>query len=606
MGNLLLSKSRIKVLILFAVFLFALLAAQLVRVQVIQAAEYQSKASNEMQLTRTIPAPRGDITDINGITFARSVSAITIVVDQTLISDPVRTANFVAPILGLPVEDVQENITGTRRYSIVLKNGRPALWDRLTKEIYEHNKALRKEELDKRIIGFFPERSYIREYPSGSLISSLVGFVRADGVGATGLESSLNSVITGVDGRYSFANGYGAEIPGSQREIVAAKAGTSVRLTIDRDVQWVASEAIAEAVKSSKAASGTVIVMDPRTGEIVAHATAPTFNPNNTKDVDLNLMRNPSVQDVYEPGSTGKVMTLAAALEEKTVSPTTVFSVPYALKRGGSVFHDHDKHPVQHLTTSGILAVSSNTGTIKVGETISNDTLYSYLTKFGIGSKTGSGLPGESAGILPKVENWSGTTAPTVAFGQGYSLTAMQATSVFATIANNGIRVSPTVIAGTRDASGHFTPSGNRTTTRVISEDTARKLRLMMESVVTPTGTAPSAAIPGYRVAGKTGTAWRYNDKTGGYNGYTASFIGFAPADSPRYVISVTIQDPRNGYYGGVLGGPVFKKVMTFVLQSKHVAPTGTKVMPVALNQKDLTRLKATQVSVEKSKAKSQ
>ncbi|MGA0061851.1 MAG: peptidoglycan D,D-transpeptidase FtsI family protein [Candidatus Planktophila sp.] len=606
MGNLLLSKSRIKVLILFAVFLFALLAAQLVRVQVIQAAEYQSKASNEMQLTRTIPAPRGDITDINGINFARSVSAITIVVDQTLISDPVRTANFVAPILGLPVEDVQENITGTRRYSIVLKNGRPALWDRLTKEIYEHNKALRKEELDKRIIGFFPERSYIREYPSGSLISSLVGFVRADGVGATGLESSLNSVITGVDGRYSFANGYGAEIPGSQREIIAAKAGTSVRLTIDRDVQWVASEAIAKAVKSSKAASGTVIVMDPRTGEIVAHATAPTFNPNNTKDVDLNLMRNPSVQDVYEPGSTGKVMTLAAALEEKTVSPNTVFSVPYALKRGGSVFHDHDKHPVQHLTTSGILAVSSNIGTIKVGETISNDTLYSYLTKFGIGSKTGSGLPGESAGILPKVEYWSGTTAPTVAFGQGYSLTAMQATSVFATIANNGIRVSPTVIAGTRDASGHFTPSGNRTTSRVISEDTARKLRLMMESVVAPTGTAPSAAIPGYRVAGKTGTAWRYNDKTGGYSGYTASFIGFAPADSPRYVISVTIQDPRNGYYGGVLGGPVFKKVMTFVLQSKHVAPTGTKVMPVALNQKDLTRLKATQVSVEKSKAKSQ
>ncbi|MFZ9100500.1 MAG: peptidoglycan D,D-transpeptidase FtsI family protein [Candidatus Planktophila sp.] len=606
MGNLVLSKSRIKVLILFAVFLFALLAAQLVRVQVIQAAEYQSKASNEMQLTRTIPAPRGDITDINGINFARSVSAITIVVDQTLISDPVRTANFVAPILGLPVEDVQENITGTRRYSIVLKNGRPALWDRLTKEIYEHNKALRKEELDKRIIGFFPERSYIREYPSGSLISSLVGFVRADGVGATGLESSLNSVITGVDGRYSFANGYGAEIPGSQREIIAAKAGTSVRLTIDRDVQWVASEAIAKAVKSSKAASGTVIVMDPRTGEIVAHATAPTFNPNNTKDVDLNLMRNPSVQDVYEPGSTGKVMTLAAALEEKTVSPNTVFSVPYALKRGGSVFHDHDKHPVQHLTTSGILAVSSNIGTIKVGETISNDTLYSYLTKFGIGSKTGSGLPGESAGILPKVEYWSGTTAPTVAFGQGYSLTAMQATSVFATIANNGIRVSPTVIAGTRDASGHFTPSGNRTTSRVISEDTARKLRLMMESVVAPTGTAPSAAIPGYRVAGKTGTAWRYNDKTGGYSGYTASFIGFAPADSPRYVISVTIQDPRNGYYGGVLGGPVFKKVMTFVLQSKHVAPTGTKVMPVALNQKDLTRLKATQVSVEKSKAKSQ
>jgi cell division protein FtsI (penicillin-binding protein 3) len=603
MGDLLLSKARIKILILGVFIIFFLLALQLVRVQVIQASDYRSKAANEMELTRTTPAPRGEITDINGVAFARSVSAITIVVDQTQITDPARVANFVAPILGLPVEEVQENITGTRRYSIVLKNGRPAQWDRLTKEIYEYNKTLSNEELGKRIIGFFPERSFIREYPSGSLISSLVGFVRADGIGATGLESSLNSVITGTDGRYSFANGYGAEIPGSQSEIVAAKAGTTVRLTIDRDVQWVAAKAIAEAVKSSRAASGSVIVMDPRTGAIVAHATAPTFDPNNTKNVDLNLMRNPSVQDVYEPGSTGKVMTLAAALEEKTVAPTTVFAVPYKIKRGGSTFRDHDKHPVQHLTTSGILAVSSNTGTIKIGETISNDKLFSYLTKFGVGVKTGSGLPGESAGLMPKVENWSGTTAPTVAFGQGYSVTAMQATSVFATIANNGVRVSPTVIAGTQDASGHFTPAANRTTTRVVSESTARELRLMMESVVSPTGTAPSAAIPGYRVGGKTGTAWRYNDKTGGYSGYTASFIGFAPADAPRYVINVTIQDPRNGYYGGLLGGPVFKKVMTFVLQSKHVAPTGTKVLPVALNQKDLTRMKATQVSAEKSGA---
>ena len=603
MGDLLLSKSRIKILIIGVFMIFVLLALQLVRVQVIQASEYQSKAANEMELTRTTPAPRGEITDINGVAFARSVSAITIVVDQAQISDPARVANFVAPILGLPVEEVQANITGTRRYSIVLKNGRPAQWDLLTKEIYEYNKALTNEQLDKRIIGFFPERSFIREYPSGSLISSLVGFVRADGIGATGLESSLNSVITGTDGRYSFANGYGAEIPGSQREIVAAKAGTTVRLTIDRDVQWVAAKAIAEAVKSSRAASGSVIVMDPRTGEIVAHATAPTFDPNNTKNVDLNLMRNSSVQDVYEPGSTGKVMTLAAALEEKTVVPTTVFAVPYKLKRGGSTFKDHDKHPVQQLTTSGILAVSSNTGTIKIGETLSNEKLYSYLNKFGVGVKTGSGLPGESAGLMPKVKDWSGTTAPTVAFGQGYSVTAMQATSVFATIANNGVRVSPTVIAGTQDASGHFTPAANRTTTRVVSEDTARELRLMMESVVSPTGTAPSAAIPGYRVAGKTGTAWRYNDKTGGYSGYTASFIGFAPADAPRYVINVTIQDPHNGYYGGLLGGPVFKKVMTFVLQTKHVAPTGTKVMPVALNQKDLTRMKATQVSAEKSGA---
>jgi cell division protein FtsI (penicillin-binding protein 3) len=599
MGNLLLSKSRINILIIGIFVLFTLLAAQLFRVQVIQASNYQEKAANEMQSTRTIPAQRGEITDINGVAFARSVSAITIVVDQTQITDPARVANFVAPILGLTAAEVQENITGTRKYSIVLKNGRPALWDKLTQAIYDYNKELDNKHFDKRIIGFFPERSYIREYPSGQLISSLVGFVRSDGIGATGIESSLNSIITGTDGKYSYARGYGAEIPGSQREIVAAKAGTNIRLTINRDVQWVASKAIADAVKSANAVSGTVIVMDPKTGAIVAHATAPTFNPNNTKSVPLALMRNPSVQDVYEPGSTGKVMTLAAALEEKTITPTTVFTVPYMLKRGGSPFHDHEPHPTQQLTSSGILAVSSNTGTIKIGETMSNDTLHNYLTKFGIGSKTGSGLPGESAGLLRPVSNWSGTTAPTVAFGQGYSVTAMQATSVFATIANNGVRVSPTVIAGTSDPSGHFTPTANRSSVRVVSEDTAIKLRLMMESVVSAQGTAPSAAIPGYRVAGKTGTAMRYDQKTGRYSGYTASFIGFAPADAPRYVISVTLQDPRNGHYGGSLGGPVFKKVMTFVLQSEHVAPTGTKVLPVALTKSELTRARATQVSAK-------
>ena len=599
MGNLRLAHSRIAILVTVIFGVLILLAIQLIRVQVVQASDYQAKAANEMQSTRVIPAPRGEITDVNGVGFARSVSAINIVVDQTQITDPARVAAFVAPILRLPAEDIETSITGTRKYSIVLKNARPAMWDELTEALYEYNKTLESKELDQRIIGFFPERVFIREYPSGSLVSSLIGFVRADGIGASGLESGLNSLITGTEGRYSFARGAGAEIPGSQQELVAAKSGTNIRLTINRDVQWVAAEAIAKAVKDSAASNGTVIVMNPKTGEIVAHATAPTFNPNNTKSVDLSLMRNPSVQDVYEPGSTGKVMTLAAALEEKTVSPTTVFTVPYMIKRGGEAFHDHDKHPIQHLTTSGILAVSSNTGTIQVGETISNDTLYNYLRKFGIGSKTGSGLPGESAGILRPVSNWSRTTAPTVAFGQGYSVTAMQATSVFATIANNGVRVSPTVIAGTSDASGHFTPAANRSSTRVISEDTAVKLRIMMESVVSAHGTAPSAAIPGYRVAGKTGTANRYDERTGRYSGYTASFIGFAPADAPRYVISVTLQDPKNGHFGGALGGPVFKKVMSFVLKSEHVAPTGTKVLPVALTKSELARARVTQIATK-------
>ena len=605
-GNLNLAAARIRVLIVFILIFFLFFAARLIQIQAIQAGDYRSKAANEMESTRAIPAARGEITDINGVPFAQSVSAINIVVDQTQITDAAQTANFAAPYLGMTVAQVQSAISGTKRYAMVVKSAKPAVWRNLTEAIAAFNAALDKENFDKRIVGFFAERNYIREYPSGSLVSSLVGFVRQDGIGATGIESSMNSTITGTDGRYSYARGLGAEIPGSQNEIVAAKKGTSVRLTIDRDVQWVAANAIQEAVSKARAVSGTVIVMDPKTGHILAHATAPTFDPNNTKTVSQASMRNPSVQDVYEPGSTGKVMTLAAALEEKKITPETVFSVPYSIKRGGEVFHDHERHPVQKLTTSGILAVSSNTGTIKIGEMISNDTLHKYLSKFGIGKSTGSGLPGESAGIFRPVSDWSGTTAPTVAFGQGYSLTAMQATSIFATIANDGVRVSPTVIAGTSDASGKFTASSARTNERVISKETAQQLRIMMESVVSGNGTAPSAAIPGYRVAGKTGTAWRFNSELRRYSGYTASFIGFAPADAPKYVISVTIQDPKGAHYGGSLGGPVFKKVMTFVLQSEHVAPTGTKVLPVALDEKELIAKKreATVIKVSQVSAK--
>jgi cell division protein FtsI (penicillin-binding protein 3) len=218
------------------------------------------------------------------------------------------------------------------------------------------------------------------------------------------------------------------------------------------------------------------------------------------------------------------------------------------------------------------------------------------LKKFGIGEKPGSGLPGEEGGKLLDVKDWSGTTAPTVAFGQGYSVTAMQATSVFATIANDGVRVTPTVVAGISDAAGRYTPANKQKSVRVISADTALKMRLMMESVVSPSGTAPTAAIPGYRVAGKTGTAQRVDDSCGCYRGYTASFIGFAPADKPEFVISVTIQDPKGLHWGGYLGGPVFNKVMSFVLKDQHIPPTLPAASTYALNAKEL---KAKQAAAE-------
>ena len=304
-------------------------------------------------------------------------------------------------------------------------------------------------------------------------------------------------------------------------------------------------------------------------------------------------LRNPAVQDVYEPGSTGKIITVASAIEEGKTTPETVWTIPYSLKVGVAKFHDAEKHKTERLTTAGVLAQSSNVRAIQIGQQISSKTLYSYLTKFGMGQSTGSHLPGESAGLLPRVDTWSATSAPTIAFGQGYSVTALQATSVFATIANDGVRVTPNVVAGYLDTSGGFTPSKPQATVRVVSPGTAQQMRLMMESVVSEQGTAPAAAIPGYRIAGKTGTAQRADETCHCYRGYTSSFIGFAPADKPKYVVSVVIENPKGEHFGGVIAAPVFKTVMSFVLQSKHIPPTNTKRIPYALNEAGLQKGKA-------------
>ena len=576
MNNQQLVQSRIRKIIAIALVLFMLFGLRLIEIQAIRANGYVEKADNELSKTATLLAPRGAIYDKNGVELARSVSAINIAVDQTVVNDPVNAAKVVAPLLGLAESELIPSLTGQRRYVMIAKDVAPSKWRAINSAITNYNTKILKTEggISKRIGGFIPERSYIRDYPTGKLSASLVGIINNEGIGASGIESSLNSILSGRNGKYVYANGRGNIIPGSEQVRVEAKAGTSIRLTIDRDVQWVAQNAISQAVVAARAESGTVIVMDPKTGHILAQASAPTFDPNNSATITQDKLRNPSVQEVYEPGSTGKVITVAAAMEEKLVTPNTVFTIPYSMKVAGETFSDHEKHPPQRLTTTGLLAVSSNTGSIKLGQSLGKDNLYNYLKKFGIGENTNSKLPGESAGILHPVKNWSGTSLPTIAFGQGYSVTAMQATSVFATIANNGIRVKPTILAGLVDESGKFSAVNDSQSVKVLSEDTAKNLRKMMESVVSPSGTAPSAAISGYRVAGKTGTAERYNPICKCYSGYTASFIGFAPADQPRYVVSVTIQDPKGMHWGGVLAGPVFKKVMSFVLQNERVKPT--------------------------------
>ena len=585
---------RIRKVVAIALVILMLFSLRLIDLQAVRAAGFVERAQNELTKSGTLLAPRGTIYDINGIELARSVSAINIAVDQLLINDPQTAANLVAPILGLTPEQLEPELTGVRRYVLIAKDVAPAIWREVNATISSYNSSVMSESdgITKRIGGFVPERSFIRDYPSGPLTASLVGIINDQGVGASGIESSLNPMLSGVNGKYLYANGRGSIIPGSQQVQVEAKSGTSIRLTIDRDVQWVAQNAINKAVTSSRAQSGTVVVMDPKTGHILAQASAPTFDPNNSKSITLEKLNNPSVQEVFEPGSTGKVITVAAALEEKKIRPDTIFTIPYSMKIYDRTFSDHEKHPTVKMTTTKMLAVSSNTGSIQVGQMLGKNTLYDYLRKFGIGESTNSKLPGESAGILHPVKDWSGVSLPTISFGQGYSLTAMQATSVFATIANNGVRVNPTILAGVVDQNGRYTPAKTNEGLRVLSDQTAAEMRLMMEGVVSSTGTAPSAAIDGYRVAGKTGTAQRYNTRCGCYSGYTASFIGFAPADEPKFVISVTIQDPKGLHWGGLLAGPVFKKVMSFVLQNERVKPTPAAENIFALKANSLNKKK--------------
>ena len=586
---------RIRYLVVILVAIFLLFGVRLIDVQAVQANGYAKRAVNEMVNRSTWLAPRGTITDINGIVLARSIAAKNIIVDQTMIADPATTASVTSAALNVPVADLQKLLTGTKRYQVIENGVAPIVWDNLQSAITTYNNKVEgtKAGLSKRIVGFFSENAYTRSYPTGTLAASLVGLTNAANQGAAGVEASMNTALTGTNGEYDYVNGDGAIIPGSQQFITAAKPGTDLRLTIERDIQWVAQDAITAAVKSSKALSGTVIVMDPKTGAILAQASAPSFNPSNRAKITLAEMRNPAVQDVYEPGSTGKVITVAAALEEGSTTPTSVYTIPNTFKAGGRVFHDDKNHKTEHLTTAGVLAVSSNIGAIQIGSAIPSKTFYSYLQKFGIGQSTGSNLPGESAGILHPVSDWSASSAPTIAFGQGYSVTAMQATDVFATVANNGIRVTPNVIAGTTAADGTYTPSKPSTQIQVISADTAQKIRQMLEGVVSNEGTAPAAEIPGYKVAGKTGTAMRVDARCGCYRGYTASFIGMAPAEAPKYVVSVVIQNPQGMHFGGEIAAPVFKKVMSFVLQTKQVQPVPSTLPAYPLTAASLLKSKS-------------
>ena len=562
---------------LISLALLAVVAIRVIDLQIIQGPTLAAAAQREAMTTKDLPAQRGVISDRNGVPLAVTVDAVNVTADQTLVipkKNPTEAqktaarhlaAQGLASVLGGDPRGYEQRLTGSRRFVYIEKAVTPATWQKLA--------ALN-------IPGIYSEPAKNRIYPAGSVAANVIGFVRADGQGAGGLEYGLDHELAGTPGTSVFQRGWhGQAIPTTTSTGTAPIPGTNVTLTIDRDVQWVAQKAIAERVKFARADSGTVVVMNPKTGQIYALATVPTFDPNKPAEAVQADIGNRALSQVFEPGSTSKIMTMAAVIEERKATPLTHLVIPPVLVRPGKIFHDHDKHGTERLTLNGVLAKSSNIGTIKAAELIGGQTLYTYLKKFGIGSPTGLQFPGESRGHIPDPAHWSNTSFGTIAFGQGLSLNAVQAASIFATIANDGVRVSPTLIAGSTSSDGQYHVAGAPTSSRVVSVATARTVSAMLESVVSDEGTAPMAAIAGYRVAGKTGTADRANPdpnpKAARYKGYTSSFIGFAPADKPSIVVAVILDNPRNGHYGGVLAGPVFKSVMTYSLEHFRVPPTG-------------------------------
>ena len=573
---------RLRLALVAAMVVFTVFGARLFQLQGLDASELARRALDSRTKTDPLPAPRGDIRDASGAVLATTVERRNITVDQLLVAEynvrrtdlpaaqkgAAGAALVLAPVLNLSRSTIEKRLTGKRRFAYLAKDVEPAVWTAVNRM---------------GIPGIFGPKTSRRTYPNGPVAAPVLGFLGKDGTPLAGVEKSYNQVLQGVDGTYTYERGAnGQPIGTGSAHEVAPVPGRDIQLTIDRDLQYQADELVAKQVKYAKAKAGTVVVMDSRNFNVLALANAPTFDPNDPGGSSRDDLENRALVDVFEPGSTSKVITAAAAIEECKASPGTRVVVPGVIQRGDTPFHDSHPHGTEQLTLAGILAKSSNIGTIKIGERMTQKTLHDYLTKFGYGSRTGVGVA-ESPGILTPVDKYSATTPYTVMFGQGVSVTALQAATVYATIANDGVRKTPRLIkaVGGSDGELHDLPAGPET--RVVSPETAKKVRQMLETVVSEEGTAATAEVPGYRVAGKTGTADFYDEKVGRYNGFTASFIGIAPADKPRLVIAVFLQQPQNGHYGGTLAAPVFQKLMTYALAQESVPSSGTKPPKVKL-----------------------
>ncbi len=570
---------RIATLLLVYAVVAGGVVTRLVQVQVVQASEYANRGEQQRARTITLPARRGRLYDRQGDVLATSVDAATIYADPRAFrprtapdgtriapeSTPQEVAATLSPLIGVDAATIASRLSKDTGFVYLARQLDYAIGEKVS-------------DLDLPGIGVLTEPT--RVYPTGRTAGQVVGFTGIDGEGLTGLELQYDNLLHGKPGQLALERAPGGlTIASGPRELQPSVPGKDLVLTLDREIQTAVEQAAAQAVVDSNARAASIVVLDPSTGDVLAMASAPDYDPNDVADADPDNFRNRVVTDVYEPGSVQKAITSAAALEEGVVTPDTPMVVDSHIRVGPKTFSDSHNHPPEHLTFTEVIEQSSNVGTIQVAEKLGAKRLADYLHAFGYGRPLGLGAPGESGGILMPVDQWWTTSLPTIAIGQGVAVTLLQMASFYGTIANGGVAVQPHILRGTVGEDGRLTPNAPGETRRVVSAETSAQLRQILATVVSGEhGTGKAAAVPGYAVAGKTGTARKPAQGARGYSGqYVASFVGFAPVDDPRLVVGVMVDEPHP-IWGGVAAAPVFAKIMGFALRHERVPPTDPTV----------------------------
>jgi cell division protein FtsI (penicillin-binding protein 3) len=538
--------------------LLGLIGVRLVWLQVVRAPEYTAKASNQRMRDIEVPARRGTIYDREGEPLAKSVAASTVYAAPNTIEDKAGVAAALASVLGGRAKDYEKKLDRDNGFVYIARK-------------VDIDRAKELEALKLTGIGFLDDSR--RMYPSGELACQVLGFVGVDGEGLAGIEKRYDTVLAGKPGvLLGERDPYGRPIPGGVQKNVDATDGHDMVLTLDKDIQYHAQIELSKAVKKWGAKSGSVVVMNPQNGEIYAMASTPGFNPNDFADAKPAAFRNRPVSDAYEPGSTIKCLTAAAVIDKGLYKPSSKFDLPSELHVAGRTIHESHGRGAVRWSLEKILTQSSNVGAVKVGMKLGKKGLYDYFSKFGLTEATGVDYPGEARGWLPVPDLWSDSSIANIPFGQGVSATPLQLCRAVAAIANGGQLVTPHFLMEVPQDPGSARIWPKK---RAISKKAAKSTTAMMKKVVTE-GTGSEAAVQGYTVAGKTGTAQVALPNGRGYASgtYIGSFIGYLPADDPQILICVKLDQPKNAIYGGTIAAPVFSKLAQFSVAHLKIPPT--------------------------------